>query len=330
MNCRKSTLTQIGYQGNRLFFRKVALYCKSWRCPDCSKQKARQIVQRLKNGFTGDKVRMMTLTCPKGLSIEQMSVGLSQWWHRLVNHLKRKFGLTKFAWVFELGDKKGRPHMHILIDAYVPQKQLSILAQKCGFGGIVDIRLLPTARALGYCTNYLSKGHASVALAMLQRKLHFRRFGCSRNIPKNDGKGVEWLTINYKDEISKESDYLQQLMLQVRCRGIKVAKITQSKSACTFELANRICPGQWENARKTYEYDHNAGEAILKAVAVPIRSGLTAARLCATAQTVHGHRFAAADRVLQPTFANLKRTGALLHPARIAALQNISSVSIDF
>lgn len=307
MNCRKSTLTQLGYLGGRLFLRKVALKCKSWRCPDCSLQKARRIRARLENAFTGSKIRMLTLTAPTGLTLAEMVHGLSDWWHVLVNHLRRKFGLTKYAWVFELGDKKGRPHIHALIDCYVPQRALSRLAKQAGFGAVVDIRLLPTKKAFGYCVNYLSKGHASIALGCLQRSLHFRRFSCSRNIPPIDGKSGEWLTMPTNDTITTESEYIGQLLEHARLANLRVKRFDVRRSSATLELNHAMLPCQWEKLK-------SAAKPSIPPQAPP-EGGVfgrfaptpAAAAAAATAFTMHGLKFPNAQRILPYTRTNVAR-----------------------
>jgi len=85
--------------------------------------------------------------------------------------------------VLEFGHETGRPHLHLLLDVYVPQKRLSILAKRCGFGSITDIRAVKEGGGFGYVYKYLGKGCGSKAGELALKVIHGRRFGVSRNIP---------------------------------------------------------------------------------------------------------------------------------------------------
>jgi hypothetical protein len=65
-----------------------------------------------------------------------------------------------YVWIRELGEEKGRLHIHILWNAgYIPQDWLSATAVSCGLGEVLDVR---SAISKGYrnttlVENYLSK-----------------------------------------------------------------------------------------------------------------------------------------------------------------------------
>lgn len=59
-------------------------------------------------------------------------------------------------WVRE-AHKDGAPHLHCLVDRFIPQKWVSKTWEECGGGPVVDIRRAPIGRVVAYVTKYLAK-----------------------------------------------------------------------------------------------------------------------------------------------------------------------------
>ena len=92
------------------------LPCNKWDCEDCAKRKAVILGNRVKAGFAGERIRFATFTdSGKGSLCERLQM-LKTAWNRLRLDLSRKYGLTKFFWVLEFGGKRGRPHLHCLLN----------------------------------------------------------------------------------------------------------------------------------------------------------------------------------------------------------------------
>lgn len=167
---------------NKVKIRGVQIPCNSWYCEDCAKRKKIILGNRVKRGMENERIRFCTLTAGKKDSLAGMLKNLKTSWNRLRGVLVRKYGLSKFFWVLEFGSHGGRPHLHFLINCYIPQRALSKLAQRAGFGPIVDIREVKDGGGFGYVFKYLGKDCGSRAGANALRVAHARRFGCSRNI----------------------------------------------------------------------------------------------------------------------------------------------------
>lgn len=175
-------VTKIIWKDGKLNVKAFTLPCNKWDCPICAKKKACILGNRVKAAFEGERIRFATFTdCGKG-SLSQRLQTLKSAWNRLRLALTRQYGLSKFFWVLEFGGKNGRPHLHALLNCYVPQRELSILAERAGFGAITDIREVKNGGGFGYVFKYLSKDCGLKSGACALRAIHGRRFGVSRNI----------------------------------------------------------------------------------------------------------------------------------------------------
>ena len=104
--------------------------------------------------------------------------------------LTDRYDDLSYVWIRHEGDENGRPHLHLLVDRFLPQSELSMLTQRVGLGEVVDIRRVNARNAAKYLTSYLGKG----ALANLPKGL--RRYGSSQDIDLDvrggDGDDREW------------------------------------------------------------------------------------------------------------------------------------------
>lgn len=182
------TATFACVHGSTITVKGVKIPCGSWSCPECAKRKSIILGNRVKNGFENKRVRFATLTARKGLSLVGKLKSLKEAWNRLRLALRRHYGLETFFWVLEFGHERARPHLHVLLDCYVPQRALSKLAARAGFGSVVDIRQVKDGGGFGYVFKYLGKDCGSKLLASCLRLVRSRRYGTSRNIkpaPRN-------------------------------------------------------------------------------------------------------------------------------------------------
>lgn len=183
--CRNhiGSATNIVWKDGKLNVQSFNLPCNKWDCPECAKKKSIILGNRVKEGFKGERIRFATFTDAGKGSLSQRLQTLKTAWNRLRLELVRHYGLTKFFWVLEFGGKGGRPHLHCLLNCYVPQHELSRLAERCGFGSITDIRIVKNGGGFGYVFKYLSKDCGLRAGAGALKAIKGRRFGVSRTIP---------------------------------------------------------------------------------------------------------------------------------------------------
>ena len=181
--------------------RSFHLNCNKWACEACARRKAVILANRVREGFKGERIRFATFTDSGRGSFAERLKRLKTAWNRLRLDLSRKHGLTKFFWVLEFGHEHGRPHLHCLLNCYVPQRELGRLAQNAGFGRIVDIREVKTGGGFGYVFKYLHKDCGSVAGAATLRAIGGRRFGTSRNIKPLTHDAVSSCLLAYSNEL---------------------------------------------------------------------------------------------------------------------------------
>lgn len=172
------------------------LYCKSWRCSYCGPRKATKIRARIvekakEHGLS----RFVTLTLDPNLTPEQERVAyIRDVWRKFRVSMKRKIGRTvSFISVIEL-HKSGLPHLHALVDEYIPQAWLSDAWSRLGGGRIVYIERVKDLRHIGwYLGKYLTKD-------MLLAGASGRRYTCSRNIKLGNLEKSGWRPAKYTME----------------------------------------------------------------------------------------------------------------------------------
>jgi hypothetical protein len=104
--------------------------------------------------------RLLTLTldpatAPAGQAAQHRY--LTERFNALRTELRDRFPGLSYVWIREEGES-GNPHLHLLVDRYIDQQELSCLASRVGLGPVVDIRRVNPRNAARYLTKYLTKG----------------------------------------------------------------------------------------------------------------------------------------------------------------------------
>ena len=216
------------------------LPCNKWDCEDCAKKKAIILGNRVKAGFKGERVRFATFTdTGEGTLCDRLQM-LKTAWNRLRLALSRQYGLTKFFWVLEFGGKRGRPHLHCLLNCYIPQRKLSELASKCGFGSVVDIREVKDGGGFGYVFKYLSKDCGLKAGASALKSIRGRRFGLSRNIPPLRSDSTTSCTATYSSDVCAPSTLADHAKMLAGAFVSKIDTFTTSSSSATAKASDAL------------------------------------------------------------------------------------------
>ena len=136
--------------------------CKSYNCPRCGPRKARRVRGRImQHSQTHNLQRMLTLTLdpkktPPGATQKELVQFLRELWRKMRVYLKRKLGRSpKFIAVLEF-QKNGNPHLHVLLDSYLPKEWLLHSWQSLG-GGFTDIRFVDVKFVAAYLAKYMTK-----------------------------------------------------------------------------------------------------------------------------------------------------------------------------
>ena len=155
--------------------------CNSWDCYCCAHRMRMNLIEEL-DRLVEDRPelrRLLTITvapetAPTGK--EEQHAHLTERWNALRTEINDRYPGLSYVWIRHEGDEKDRPHLHLLVDRYLPQRTLSVMTERVGLGPIVDIRRVNARNAAKYLTSYLGKG----ALASLPKGL--RRYGSSSDI----------------------------------------------------------------------------------------------------------------------------------------------------
>jgi len=175
--------------------------CNSWDCPECRKKKAYTLRSRIQAGIVRQNWRLLTLTLdPKVISLPDSLTQLSRLWDIFSKAAKRRFPNLQYIKVVEF-HKSGYPHLHIILNQYIPKALVRHLWSSRGGGEIVDIRAIKGKQIANYVSNYLShknKKHHEHDHQFYNNNL--RRFSFSRNFPIKPWKkttithsfGIDW------------------------------------------------------------------------------------------------------------------------------------------
>ena len=118
-----------------------------------------------------------------------------------------------YMWKFELGEKSGRPHFHIMFDRYhavgyekfeyadnfggirsfkKSKNYKGSLAQLWGNGGVLIEKIDSKSKATSYISKYLTKSvELFETVKEMEKIFEGRRWSCSRNIKKKPSQGFK-------------------------------------------------------------------------------------------------------------------------------------------
>lgn len=165
--------------------RRIALWrvpCKSWNCPKCAKKKAEAVSEKVRQNFTSERVRFLTLTIRPQASLPGAIVHINAAWNRLRLKIQRKYGKFKYFKTIEPQGNTRMPHFHVLISIYVDNNWLGPALASSGFGPIRHITLVRNELVLPYVLKYLRKGIKSLEFIDALIVVNGRRYSFSQGM----------------------------------------------------------------------------------------------------------------------------------------------------
>lgn len=163
--------------------RVIRLDCKTWGCGYCGPRKAWRYKQAIRANAEKESLsRFLTLTLDPA-HIEGNPVRyLRKTFSKFRVYLLRKYSHSpKYIAVLEF-HKSGVPHLHVLIDRYIPQPWIQRAWNALGGGRIVHIEQVDVHRIGHYLAKYLTKE------LLLSAPEGTRRVTTSRSIHLNEPK----------------------------------------------------------------------------------------------------------------------------------------------
>jgi len=175
--------------------------CDSWDCECCGHRLRMSLIEEIER-ITEERPEMrrfLTLTVDDSgpeTKAEQHK-HITERFNALRTELRDRYPDLSYLWVRHEGDERDRPHLHLLVDRYLPQAELSMLAERVGLGKVVDIRRVDARNAAHYISAYLGRG----ALSFLPDGA--RRYGSSADVdldPRDTGDSSEdWRLAAWSD-----------------------------------------------------------------------------------------------------------------------------------
>ena len=154
--------------------------CKSWSCYCCAHHMRMNLIEELERliGERPELRRLLTLTLDPSTAPadqDEQHRYLTERFNALRTELNDRYDGLSYVWIREEGES-GNPHLHLLVDRYMAQSELSEMAERVGLGHVVDIRRVNARNAAKYLTKYLTKG----SMADLPKGI--RRYGSSADL----------------------------------------------------------------------------------------------------------------------------------------------------
>jgi len=168
--------------------------CGSWDCYCCAHRMRMNLIEELERLVEErpELRRFLTLTIDPETApaetAEQHSY-LTDRFNALRTELNDRYDDLSYVWVREEGEGDN-PHLHLVVDRYLPQDELSMIAKRVGLGEVVDIRRVNARNMAKYLTKYLAKG------SMADLPDGARRYGSSQDIDLDvrggEGDSRDW------------------------------------------------------------------------------------------------------------------------------------------
>jgi hypothetical protein len=134
------------------------LDCKTWGCGYCGPKKARRARAAIRDAALRHRLhRLLTLTLDPARIQGEPVPYLRQTFAKLRIYLGNRYGRAiSYIAILEF-QQNGSPHLHILVDRYIPQPWIASAWQAVGGGRMVDIRYVDLHRVSRYLAKYLTK-----------------------------------------------------------------------------------------------------------------------------------------------------------------------------
>ncbi|MGA8089472.1 MAG: hypothetical protein WCA10_19520 [Terracidiphilus sp.] len=158
--CGRYSIRGVDPKTGRRNFRR--LNCGSWSCSYCGPRKARTARAAIRRTAEGLGLKyFLTLTVDmKKVEFQEKKFAvphLRLCFNKFREYLRRRYGnVPPYICVLEF-TKAGVPHLHILLDRYIPQAWISQTWAGLGGGRIVFIKQVTIANVTRYLSKYLTK-----------------------------------------------------------------------------------------------------------------------------------------------------------------------------
>lgn len=169
-------------ENESIHYKKVYIPCQTYGCPVCRIKRNRKLYKLITKHCPKKDYHMLTLTLI--LNNDPLSVNwkkLNKMWDILLKRLKRKYGKVKYFRVMEI-TKNGMPHIHALINCFMPKWLLKIIWKKISGGSYICKFEKVRDSCAGYILKYFYKAINDIRYIRKTTGKKTRIFNYSRNL----------------------------------------------------------------------------------------------------------------------------------------------------
>lgn len=183
---------------NSWYYAFVPARCKSWSCPKCRPIKANVVRNYIKDNFKSDNLYMLTLTFFHSGDPLETWRNLGKCWNLMRTYIAKRYNAFSYLRIVEPHKEGGWPHLHVLVDGFVCDREVVKMVTKWGFGWNMHNQRISTAHAARYVSKYLTKEWPGVEADIMRIASKTRIVSVSRGMPPIFTAKSEWEVVRYQ------------------------------------------------------------------------------------------------------------------------------------
>lgn len=233
--CQSRIACGLNVEGSKGFAWMNGIGCGRWECPQCGPIKAKKLRKKIRQNWSGETCRFITLTCnSRALSIEQSCHEISHAWDNFAKRLRRRYPGIVYFKALEF-TKDHRPHLHILCNKFIPQTWISQTWSELFASPIVWVERVGKARVSAYVTKYATKWNTEGTDSSINYFIFkLRRYSFSRNfyaVSAFKWKAVYYFGQEYASALQRYQALIRELLQTYDLTGV-----SDDDSVCFFKL----------------------------------------------------------------------------------------------
>jgi hypothetical protein len=237
--CQSGVAVGLNIEENKGYAWFNGIGCGRWECPNCGPVKAAKLRKKIRQAWEGETCYFLTLTCDSKVhSVEEACLEISHAWDLFGKRLRRKYpGIIYFKALEFRADH--RPHLHILLNRFIPHKWISATWSELFAAPVVWIEKVGKAKVARYVTKYATKWTTEGTDSAINYYLFkLRRFSFSRNfyalIPK------KWKRVYHLGQSHARALLMYEALVRELLETYDLTGVSNDGSVCFFKLCDNI------------------------------------------------------------------------------------------
>lgn len=197
-------------ENESIHYKKVFISCGTYSCPVCRIKKNRKFYKLISKHCPKKDFHMLTLTLiANNEPLAKNWRELNKMWDILLKRLKRKYGKVKYFRVMEI-TKNGMPHIHALINCFMPKWLLKIIWKKISRGSYICHFEKVRDSCAGYILKYFYKAIRDIGYIRATTGKKTRIFNFSRNLLFEEKTVSGWSVVGMFDNEQSAIDLMNE------------------------------------------------------------------------------------------------------------------------